>query len=548
MKGLAGPSSIKKSLLTFFIVLFLIPFIGFCLIWYIKSAETIQESEIYYNEQLIRRVNTQLDDFFAGIKADSMPYPGHPLVQEFIKSDPFNTYEMYHLKARLNNELIPNLRKDIYEFSIISAKGAYYGEFHTVSMPEYPESFKILGLAKKNDFPVITVYRKIIDNKTYKTAGAIIMGLSVDQLQRIASIKPYGKSGYIVIANESGEIIYHTEKEKIGTFLPEKWKERMGADNGRFVEDSPEGKKMMLYQVSDRTHFTIISETSKYEMLGGLQRLQLLTLTIGILILILAFVVFYRMLREIQLLLSENHKTRLREKELQIKNREALLSALQARINPHFLYNTLEIINSYAVVFNVEPISKMTVQLSSLFRYSVSNPDQVILLRKELEHIRTYINIQKERFEELRFEVNVEEEMLDRVYLFRLIIQPLVENAFQHAYEKHGKSPGWIQITGLAEKDYYSLYIQDKGKGMAPELKQKYNEAFEWLTEGKMSGFESSPFQQIGLWNVHARLRLAFGHPFGLRICDSGEEGSIFQIKLPYMRGVIRDVQSVDCG
>lgn len=548
MKRLSQPLSIKKNLLLFFWVFFCVPFLSFCLIWYAKSAKTIEESGIYYNEQLIRRVSTQLDEYFNGIKADSMALPGHLLVQQFIKADPYNTYEMYLLKGRISNELLPNLRKDIYDLTLISDKGAAYGDLITLQLPLKGENFKILGITEKNDVPVITVYRKIIDNVTYTPAGAVLMSLSLQQMLKIADLKPYGKNGYIVIANEEGRIIYHTDRNQWGKLLPEGWSQKINSASGRFEEDGEEGKKHMVYQISPATKFTIIAETSKSELLGGLIHLQLMTLLIGALILALAFVIFYRMFREVKRLLLEIHTTRMREKELELRNREALVAAVQSQINPHFLYNALEIINSYAMLFNIHPISQMTVHLSNMFRYSVSDPDQVVSLRKELEYIHHYIRIQEERFDDFKFELNVDDEMQDKVYLFRLTLQPLIENAFQHAYEEQGLSPTKITIDGTPEAEYYSIYIRDAGRGMPEEVMQKYNEAFASISEATMLRVGFKPFPAIGLWNVHSRLRLAFGRPYGIHITHSDERGSQFQVILPYTKGVMNNVQSADCG
>lgn len=548
MKRLIQPLSIRKNLLMYFLILFCLPFLFFCLIWYAKSAQTIEETGIYYNDQLIGRVSSQLDEYFSTVKADSLALPGHPLVQQLIKADPNHYYENYILKSRISRELLPNLRKDVYRLSIISANGAYYGDPIPGGMPEYSENFKILGVSEINGVPVISVYRKIFDNVSYRPTGAIVMSLSLQKILRIADIKPYGENGSIVIANESGQILYHTDRDMWGKRIPDEWMQIMTTGQGRFEEEGENGRNHMVYQVSPVTRFKIISETSTSEMLGGLVHLQLMTLLIGAFILILAFLLFYRMFREVRKLLLEIHTTRMREKELELKNKEALMSAMQSQINPHFLYNTLEIINSYAVMSNIKPISKMTINLSNMFRYSISDPDQVILLRKELEYIRHYIDIQKERFEDLHFELNIDEEMMDQVYLFRLILQPLVENAFQHAYEKQGISPGKITVSGCAEEEYYSVSVRDEGGGMPEQVMREYNEAFAAVSsEGMLrSGFR--PFSSIGLWNVHSRLRLAFGPPYGLTIVSSGKEGSEVQVKLPYLKGVLEDAYRAYSG
>ncbi|GAA3407777.1 sensor histidine kinase [Paenibacillus hodogayensis] len=546
MRSLLQPLSIKKNLLIFFVVLFIVPFLAVCLIWYAKSAEMIEESGIYYNEQMVQRVKLQLDEYFAGIRVDTMALPGHPLIQEFIKADPGNSYEMFRLKGRFPSELESNLRKDITGFTILTAKGGAYGSpiklpdtFEPFGSRPPEDSFQIVGMSVKDGTPLLALFRKVIDNVTYEHAGTLIMALSIDQLVKIADIKPYGPNGTFAIAEENGRILYHTDRQKWGTLLPDF--DQMNEDSGRLEQDGPDGKKMMVYQISKQTKFRIVSETYKYELLGGLIRLQLLTLLVGAFILVLAFIVFSRMFWEIKKLLGEIHMNRLWEKELELKHRDSLLSALQSRINPHFLYNALEIINAYAIVTEVRPISRMTLHLSNLFRYSVSNPDQVVSLREELNHLQNYMQIQEQRYESLQFEMNVDSELLDNVYMFRLIVQPLVENAFQHAYEQHGITPSQIAITGVEEQNSFSLYIEDKGKGMPPELVNKYNDAFEKITESQMlqSGF--NPFRRIGLWNVHTRLRLAFGAPFGIQIHRSNGEGTVVRVILPYLTGVLKD-------
>ena len=539
MKRLIKPLSIRKNLLMYFLILFCLPFLLFSLIWYAKSAQTIEETGIYYNEQLTGRVSSQLDEYFSTVKADSLALPGHPLVQQLIKADPNNYYENYILKSRISRELLPNLRKDVYRLSIISASGAYYGEPLPGGMPVYSENFKILGVSEINGTPVISVYRKIFDNVSYRPSGAIVMSLSLQKVLRIADIKPYGENGSIVIASETGQILYHTDRSLWGSRIPDDWMKSMTTGQGRYVEVREGGRINMVYQVSPVTGFKIISETSESEMLGGLVHLQLMTFLIGAFILILAFLLFYRMFREVRKLLLEIHTTRLREKELELKNKEALMSAMQSQINPHFLYNTLEIINSYAVMWDIKPISKMTVSLSNMFRYSISDPDQVIFLRKELEYIRHYIDIQKERFEDLHFELQIGEDVMDEVCLFPLILQPLVENAFQHAYEKQGLSPGRITVSGQPEEEFYIVSVRDEGGGMPEEVMNNYNNAFASVSPEEMlrSGFR--PFSSIGLWNVHSRLRLAFGPPYGLTITSSSREGSEIQVKLPYLKGVL---------
>lgn len=545
MRGMK-PLSVKQKLTLYFIVFFCLPFLLIGFIWNFESARTIEQSAIYFNEQLVQRLNNQLDDYFREIKEDTQNLPGHPLIQQFIKLDPNNSYEMYQIKKRISDELYPDInykRKDIVSFHMYSVKGGVFGESARYNLDKkivdhlQESSFIINGIVSTNWSVVpafVTVSRLIYDNVTYQPAGVIVFVLKMDPLLSIADVETFGKEGYITIVDAENRYMYHPDKAKWGETISEERLAKLTSPRGQFVEHSSNGKKNIVYNVSRFTKLTIISEVSLKHLIGNLADLRTITLLIAAVILVLAFINFNKMLLEVKRLVEVIHISRLKEKESELKHRDATLQALQSQINPHFLYNTLEVINSLAVIAKNRSISSMTVRLANLLRYRVGNPRQIIHLREEIDHVSNYIKIQQERYEKLEFSLEIDEEMLDRVALFRLTIQPIVENSFLHGYENHGLPSTGIYITGKAHEDYYSLIVADKGRGMSPEWMAKYNEAFESVSEQQMLDGRVKLFTNIGLWNVHSRLRLSFGAPFGLTIVRSDETGTEIEIKLPY--------------
>jgi two-component system sensor histidine kinase YesM len=242
------------------------------------------------------------------------------------------------------------------------------------------------------------------------------------------------------------------------------------------------------------------------------------------------------MVGEIQRLIVEIQHSRQKEIEMELRQRESALLVMQSQINPHFLYNTLEIMNSYAIIEGVKPISRMATSLADIFRYSIGYPQQSVTLKEELRYISTYLEIQQERFKTLRVELNFQEEDLPGVLALRLMIQPLVENVFKHGYERHRVKPTYIGITGERSEDGYILRIEDEGKGMDNELKKEYNLAFNnEVNQRSDSGvITNGSSESIGLWNVHQRIRLSFGSPYGLYITKSNETGTVVEMKLKY--------------
>jgi two-component system sensor histidine kinase YesM len=430
---------------------------------------------------------------------------------------------------------------------------------------------------------VLTIYRKIYDNISYRTGGALVIDLLLDQILDITDNVRLGQNGIISIADSDGGYLYHPDRLKWGAPIPESYKERIGSSSQvHFVSDESGEKKIVIAFRSEFTGLTLISEVPLRELIDKLVFMRNLTIVLGTAMLLFAVVMiagfswsitkplsllmklmkkvelgnlqiraperqdeigrlnqgFNRMLNEIQRLIEIVHYSEMREKEMAIKQRESLLQSLQLRINPHFLYNTLEVINAYAIVAKVKPISQMTVWLSQILRYSISHPDKIVLLSEEMNNLFTYFSIQKERFRDLRIEALLEPEWLEQVRILPLTIQPLVENAFMHAYEKQKLKPDYFGLFGIAEDEWFTLRIVDHGRGMAQELAQAYNEAFEQVTEHEMLKPDFQLFPRLGLWNVHSRLRLAFGCPYGLTIVKSDESGTVMEIKLPYVSKV----------
>ncbi|GAE35998.1 sensor histidine kinase [Halalkalibacter akibai] len=195
----------------------------------------------------------------------------------------------------------------------------------------------------------------------------------------------------------------------------------------------------------------------------------------------------------------------------QLKGKEAELRALQAQINPHFLYNTLDSIYWMAMIDKNEQISKMTVALSESFKISLNHGKETIPLSKELEHIKHYVTIQNIRFSN-RFQYiqDVEEQLLDKMIL-KLILQPMIENAITHGLErKVGK--GTVKLIGRLESETMIFIVEDDGIGI------------EDLAVTEMG---------YGLQNIRERLLLYYGPESSFEINSVVNQGTIVEIRLP---------------
>jgi len=211
----------------------------------------------------------------------------------------------------------------------------------------------------------------------------------------------------------------------------------------------------------------------------------------------------------------------------QINQKEAEFKALQAQINPHFLYNTLETVRWLAEFGQTEEIEKVTVALSKLMKASISNRKPFYTLQEEMEYIQDYLFIQRVRFQDkINVLIYLDPDILDS-QVPRLILQPIVENAIIHGLEqKLGK--GQLYIKGSLYKDQgIKIQVMDDGVGMNKES------VVELLESGPQTASSSGKGTGSGVYNVHERIRLLYGEPYGVTVDSTPQVGTQVIVYLP---------------
>ena len=208
--------------------------------------------------------------------------------------------------------------------------------------------------------------------------------------------------------------------------------------------------------------------------------------------------------------------------ELELLNQQSSILALQNQVNPHFLFNTLECIRSISLVYNCREISVITVSLSKIYRYSAQGSTNVTL-REELDIIKEYMNIINIRFpDKIDIRYNVEEKLLDKPF-YKMILQPLVENAVKHGLEKKA-GKGTLEITSYCRGDAVYIAVSDNGCGMTQE---KLNQVRDMMNSDNPENIH------IGLTNVNKRLNLHYGKDYGLTLDSTENVGTKVTVKVP---------------
>ena len=452
-------------------------------------------------------------------------------------------------------------------------------------------SMLVSGVHFKNyssKFPVISLARRISDPvNPSQMLGVFWVELNLQRIQEICQPVRLGKSGYLTIFDASGKVIYHPGIDNLGKLLPFEFVDRiLKSAYGNFYHDiaaydyfysDVDGvNSLIIHSISRDTKWHLVAIVPFDEIAGGIVRLKNITILmvlfwgIATLILSITFAAgitrpierlqqtmeeasrgyldgvvpvestdevgkltqnFNRMLKKIQTLIVENYTSKIHQANAESKQRHAELRALQAQINPHFLYNTLGTISSLAMMEGVDSISRMAEALSDFFRYSIHNGEIMVALRDELAQVERYFTIQRIRYgERISLEVDIPKPQLEQS-IVKLSIQPLVENACIHGLESTGQ--GKIKICSQVDGKKLKILITDTGIGIDENDLLKIRAVLKNPDTVEETGTQFG----IGLRNVQARLKLHYGLEYGLEIdSKEGEETTVI-LDIPLTNG-----------
>ena len=211
---------------------------------------------------------------------------------------------------------------------------------------------------------------------------------------------------------------------------------------------------------------------------------------------------------------------------------DAQMKSLEARINSHFLFNTLESINSMAELEDNDQIATMSLALGNMFRYALKTPSELVTVEQELEHVNDYVSIQTIRFNN-RFKVIVEiEPELRKRMILKLILQPLVENALYHGLN-YCTTGDTITISGSMDGSHFYIDVKDNGVGMDQDTLDKLQKSL--LETASFTEMGKRTSQSIGLKNIHSRIELYYGKSYGLSVTSKEGEWTNVRITLPIL-------------
>lgn len=401
---------------------------------------------------------------------------------------------------------------------------------------------------------------------TYGTStdqGVLLLDISYGSLQQLLDNISLGNGGYLYLINSAGELIYHPQMQLIDSgFARENNLVAAGYRDGNYRENYRGEVRDITVKSVGYTGWKIIGVTpEKGFALNNLKTKLFVVFILAFFLFILAIINAYissKITNPIQEL--EKSVNALEAGDLDTKvytggsyeirhlgrsighmagqikvlmddivaehesKRKSEFDTLQSQINPHFLYNTLDIIVWMIENEQKAEAVKVVTALARFFRISLSKGKSIILVKDELEHVRNYLMIQQMRFKnKFTYTIEAEPDTLELASL-KLMLQPLVENAIYHGME-FMDGDGEIEVRVSREGEDLWFVIRDNGLGMTREQVLSLLSEHPHVTSRRGSG--------IGVKNVNERIRLYFGEEYGLLIESEPDEGTVIRIHLP---------------
>lgn len=581
---LSGFKSIQSAIMVSFSLLMLVALLVFMVIALDYTEKTVTENATTYSSQIINQVNYDIDSYIDYMKNISGMVVQSRDVQSYLYTkDQSAALEKDQLDRTLALfRSITESRSDISNVVAMSTSGkSIVNDGYTKLNPAvdiknmdwYQEAMEsesgialsyshVQNMIKSSYEWVITLCRVLKNQRTNEKAGVFFIDLNYSAISDLCENNKIGKKGYIFILDKEGRVIYHPQQQLIyGGLKSEHIDEIMGTKEDTLIIQDDSNAILYTRSVSEQTGWTVVGKTYMSELLRNSRQTQILYAMVAVFLLFLVLLVSWAIARGItrpvetlknamskvehgefaqaeaevitnneigSLTNSFNIMTK-RIQELmeaniqeQAQKRKSEMKALQAQINPHFLYNTLDSIIWMAEGKKNEEVVLMTAALAKMLRQSISTQDEEVLILNEIEHVKSYLTIQKMRYQDkLEYDIDVEPDIRG-VRIIKLTLQPLVENAIYHGL-KYKSTIGHLWIRGYQMAGAVYLEIEDDGDGMTQE------ELDHILEKHKVNMKNNG----VGVYNVQQRLQLYYGTEYGISYISEKGRGTTAIIKIP---------------
>lgn len=583
MKNFYTKMSIKQKLLLLFSVQIIIPMAFMGVMFYKNTENIIQNKSVSYSADLLKMIELRMNDFSSNLISitddilyDAKMYAILDDKKSQVASEDLRDY-CYNLLRRicLSNKEIQSITLaslSEYEYSydlnaggVSIESGASFEAMLEKARLAHHKPIWYTEIDEENQVRHLYLIRMIYDSDDFGERGLIILQINREKLKDVYNDLSTEFIQNINILSKDNKWIIGTEENWYNEQENE-WIATQQADWGYRIDKKEQ--RLLAFMNIEGTEWKMIAEGSLNKLvneeMSHFRVLFIIIMTLTILLLSIFSVLMAmdilspinRLVHSIKKVEEENIHQEVvvdREDELgylskcfnkmsmeidnllnrvykeEITRRSAELKALQAQINPHFLFNTLESINWMAQLNHVPEIRDMVTSLGALIEASIGKGNPMVALSKELKYVDHYLLIMKNRYgERLSYENEIDTSLLEQE-VPKLILQPLVENAIYHGIDKMRKK-GTIKLTVQKQEETIYIEVMDNGKGINPEEVEDLNQKFKEDREDYLLGDNR---KSIGLANVNGRVKLFFGKEYGLQIESQYETYTKIKLYLP---------------
>lgn len=521
-----------------------------------RYQESFARSEWELSRQMINRVAGALNQLIWDIDQFSMTVAYHQTIQSLVTDYRENRFIGTRAETRLVQQLFGtewNSSRNILYLHISDNQGHNVLACGTMLQREEQRDDLFRTQAGRGTawhyypaltaythpdavFSILSFYRAMVNPDTYEVIGLVCFDIPIDSM--VSRMMGYDVIDGVVLslADQHGSLIYQTKSAiqpgapALSVTLSNQW--RLSAYLPQPVGGS-QAASIRAYQ------WTIIVICAVFAILLAALLSHFIFRPLRTLILAMEQIkegnldirVPYVSRDELSVLSNAfndmiEHMQRLMEKNIAIEKieRQTEVKYLQAQINPHFLYNTLDSIRWQARREHSPIIEESVQALSNMFRHYLNIGNDFVLLREELVHAGYYVKLMQFRYgERIRYEVDVPEKM-EECLILKMLLQPLLENAFAHGLTAQEEG-GVIRVSSRREGDFFSICVADDGKGI--DIAQVTE-----LIQEPASGERG-----FALKNIHERLRLHFGQAASLTFSHNGSGGTCVTLRMPWRTG-----------
>lgn len=579
-----GPFNIRSLIISFFTTFMIVVFIVISLVFYSFTVVNMKTRAVNENKVILSQMNNSISRYLTMTEDLFQIMKDNYSLRKYLRYDYSDQEVGDDLKAQFSATLssIPDLRNDIVSIFIFNRYNRPVYIPDGVSMKDNADITKtiwykaaqaakgqsVITTTQVRTFTlepnpwVIPLSAEILDTDGKTVIGTILLELNYKVIDNICSEADIGDKGYVFMIDSSGNIVYHPQLQLIYTGLKsEQITNIMNTDSDTL--EMPEYNKMYTVSRLPDTDFTLIRVTYIDEIIPNLNQLTLLYVVLILLVALLSMLgstqlsgYIVRPLRKLDegvlrieqgdldvrfsdkgtvetehLASSLNSMLdRINELMKQIVNnqqviRQSELKALQSQINPHFLSNTLESIIWIAEDEGNERISNIAIALANYFRLALAGGSDVLTIEDELEHVRSYLVIQKMRYEKyLDYSIRVADEVRQCLTV-KLIVQPIVENAIYHGIKDTGRH-GTIDISARGDGNNVIIEVTDDGMGIPPSVLRNIFDPSKQPRRRIHHG-------GVGLKNIRERIKLLYGDEYGVEIMSKYRCGTTVRITIP---------------